>query len=471
MVKSGTAENASSCAESKVKNGILDRWREVVARNGAASAVLLPDGGVARTFLEIEAESAVVAGRLAGIAPGAVVSLQSPNTPSWPALLLGIWKAGGCALLVDHTSNERARNEAERSCGARLRLAGADVASLDHAAADFAGLAPDLIKLTSGTGGAPRAILFAASQLEADCDNVCETMGIASGDVNYGVVAFSHSYGFSNLVTPLLCRGIPVVAAQDALPRAILAGVAASGASVLPAVPAIFHALAGVEGALPGLRLCISAGAPLRPETARAFRERFGRKVHTFYGASECGGITYDATEDEIGAPGFVGQPLRGVRIEPCGEGRVRVRGAAVGLGYFPGQPDDALAAEEFRPADLLAETASGWRIEGRTGDLINVAGKKVSPGEIEQVLATHPAVLEAVVFGVEDDARNESVCAFVVADAALDTTALREFCAGRLAPWQVPRVIVQLDAIPVNARGKVSRLELGRRFAAAIPD
>src|SRR5690606_39188723 len=79
---------------------------------------------------------------------------------------------------------------------------------------------PQFLKLTSGTTSAPRAIRFQAHQLVADCDHICETMGITDADVNFGVIPFSHSYGFSNLLTPLLCRGVALVASEDRLPRA-----------------------------------------------------------------------------------------------------------------------------------------------------------------------------------------------------------------------------------------------------------
>jgi acyl-coenzyme A synthetase/AMP-(fatty) acid ligase len=470
-VKNGTANNALLGAESKVKNAICARWRDVVTRKAAAPAIFTTDGRTVRTFAEIESESGKVATRLAKFPPGAVVSLQAPNRPAWPELLLGIWKAGHCALLVDHSLGVESRDAAERVCGAQVRL-GLDVDDqpllerLEHAAVNFGvGCRSDAIKLTSGTTGAPRAVLFTAAQLEADCDQVCETMGIGEDDVNYGVVAFSHSYGFSNLVTPLLCRGVPLVAAEDALPRAILAGIANSGATVLPAVPAIFQALSGVDGDMPALRLCISAGAPLRTSTAGAFRARFGRKVHTFYGASECGGICYDGDEDECDVPGFVGHPMRGVRIEPLEGGEIRVHSAAVGLGSFPLSPEEDLGGGVFRPSDLLEATAAGWRITGRRTDIINVGGKKVSPAEVEGVLLAHPAVREAVVFGTNAEARTQAVCACVVVEGEVSEAELRAYCASRLATWQVPRDITRLDALPVNTRGKINRRELVERF------
>jgi acyl-coenzyme A synthetase/AMP-(fatty) acid ligase len=321
-----------------------------------------------------------------------------------------------------------------------------------------------LLKLTSGTTGAPRAIRFTAGQLLADCDNVCDSMGLTAQDVNYGVISFAHSYGFSNLITPLLCRGIPVVAAEDAIPRAIVAGLAATGATVFPGVPAHFRTLASFSSAAGRLRLCISAGARLSGETAREFHRAWGLKVHSFYGASECGGICYDAGDDPDVPEGFVGSPLANVSLEPLESGHMQVRSQAVGLGYWPDEPGD-LAGGVFEPADLLEKWRDGYVITGRTSDLIHVAGRKVNPAEIEAVVRKCPGVADAVVLGLPAGLRGEEIAACVVGQVAEES--LRRFCGESLAPWQMPRQWIFLPEIPVNARGKTSRADLRRKLAS----
>ncbi len=449
---------------------ILRRWETVLAAMPDAPAVLEAGDASWRTFRELDAEADAFAGRLAGIGHGTIVALQAPNSASWIAAILGIWRAGGVVLLEDAGLAPAARAAAERICGARLRVAGGgprlEIEALANAAADFGGRSPDLIKLTSGTSGDPRAVLFSAPQLLADCEQICSTMGLGTQDRNYGVVAFSHSYGFSNLVTPLIARGIPIVAASDPLPRAILSGVAAGGATVLPAVPAIFQALSEVDGPAPSLRLCISAGAPLRAGTAEAFHRRFGLKIHSFYGASECGGICYDRDDVLRDLDGFAGAPLDGVALEFLGDPRtgaaVRMQSAAAGLGYFPESPGDALGGGCFQPADMLGgDPDAGFRIAGRTTDLINVGGRKVNPAEIERVLLAHPDVSDAVVFGVAGGARTEAIHALVVCHADLEMRLLRVYCRDRLAAWQTPREINRVPAIPADARGKISRKAL----------
>ena len=145
---------------------------------------------------------------------------------------------------------------------------------------------------------------------------------------------------------------------------------------------------------------------------------------------------------------------------------QVRVHSPAVGDGYFP-QPDtNKLSDGVFVPDDLLTETSNGWKLVGRTSDLINVAGKKVNPAEVEAELLLVPGVLEAIVFGRQSLVRNQEVAACVVANSGMSEKELLQVCRKRLSGWQVPKRIFVLDQLPVNERGKVSRRELGVRFA-----
>lgn len=359
------------------------------------------------------------------------------------------------------------RDRVEEACGISRRIVWrhAEIV-IEPAAGLWHAVEADLLKLTSGTTGEPRAIRFTAGQLLADCDSICETMGLREDDRNYGVISFAHSYGFSNLVTPLLCRGIPVVASADALPRAIAAGLAETGATVLPGVPAHFRALGGLGPGAGSLRLCVSAGAPLTVEIARSFSAGWGQKVHSFYGASECGGICFDAGNEADCPAGFVGRPMDGVVLRSldadAASSRMQVRSGAVGLGYFPGADAD-LAGGVFQPADLLEWRGNGYVITGRVSDLINVAARKVNPAEVEVVLRLCPGVADVVVLGIPAGLRGEDVAACIVGDVSEEV--LRIFCASRLAGWQVPRRWFFLPEIPINARGKISRTDLRRQL------
>ena len=143
----------------------------------------------------------------------------------------------------------------------------------------------------------------------------------------------------------------------------------------------------------------------------------------------------------------------------------IRIQNAAAGDGYFPEPDEDKLGGGYFSPDDLLSRSGDGFRIVGRVSDVINVAGKKVNPAEVEAELLRFAGVRGAVVFGRESILRNEEVTACVAATAEVREAELLEFCRQRLSGWQVPKRIFFVEEIPVNERGKVSRRELARRF------
>ena len=142
------------------------------------------------------------------------------------------------------------------------------------------------------------------------------------------------------------------------------------------------------------------------------------------------------------------------------------MRSAAVGDGYFPESDEAKLGGGLFVPDDLLNKTANGFRIVGRISDVINVAGKKVNPAEVEAHLLRFSGVRQAVVFGRASILRNEEVAACVVAAPGVSEVELLEFCRRQLSSWQVPKRVFIVNAIPVTERGKISRRELARRFA-----
>jgi acyl-CoA synthetase (AMP-forming)/AMP-acid ligase II len=155
--------------------------------------------------------------------------------------------------------------------------------------------------------------------------------------------------------------------------------------------------------------------------------------------------------------------------VEPIASvSQIRVRSGAVSDSYFPEPEEQKLGNGAFVPDDLLARHNSALKIVGRISDVINVAGKKVNPAEIEAYLTRFAGVRQAVVFGCPTDGglRNEEVAACVVAKPEVSENNLLRFCRAGLSPWQVPKRIFILDTFPANERGKVSRRELAQRFS-----
>ena len=487
----------------KVEDPILAAWERTRANNRDRPAIFDLQGNVGRTFLEIEERAHQFTAELEKIRPGQVLAIQIGNHPDWPSLFLACLRKRVVVLPLEQTISKEQRENALRICrvtvivtlssrakltfsrgttGAMIRRLGQTpfkhsgvsrkrpTASRDDEPIDWQERQPSLLKLTSGTTAAPRAVRFRSEQLLADCENICETMGIINRDLNFGVIPISHSYGFSNLLMPLIVRGVSLALSNDRIPRAVIDGLATTRATIFPGMPVFYQSFCEMNEPppLPDLRLCISAGAPLPVETAQAFREKFRREIHSFYGASECGGICYVREAQPV--PGFVGEPMCGVALELINpevlSSLTRVRSRAVADGYFPVPDEDKLGHGIFVPDDLLEKTACGYRIAGRSSDLINVAGKKVHPAEVEAEILRCEGVREAIVFGRESERRNQEVAACVVAKGVTEGKLLAH-CRARLSSWQVPRRIYFVEEIPVNERGKTSRRELARRYSA----
>lgn len=459
----------------KPSDVLLDRWAEIVARKGDSRAILNPAGEVVRTFRQIDGRARDFEANISSFKHGSVLAVQIGNHEDWPPILVACLRGGVVVLPLEQSISDQQRDAALKICRASGILETPEaVREIDNDPPNFEGKTPSLLKLTSGTTAAPRAIRFRSEQLLADCDQICDTKGISHTDLNFGVIPVSHSYGFSNLLTPLVARGVPLVISRDRTPRAVLDDLARTNATVFPGMPLFYQAFCEMENvpSLPKLRLCISAGAQLPLAVAKKFRERFGQPIHSFYGASECGGICYDR-EGETDIEGYVGAPMKDVDLESIGSSaepsQIRVHSAAAGDGYFPEIDDEKLGDGVFVPDDLLVRCGDGFKIVGRVSDVINVAGKKVNPAEIEETLLRFPGVRQAAAFGRSATAglRNEEVAACVVGKADLEEAALLDFCRRILSAWQVPKRIFIVDQIPVNERGKISRRELTRCFRA----
>ena len=324
------------------------------------------------------------------------------------------------------------------------------------------------LKSTSATGGAARFVAFTAEQLMADAENIVATMGLRPDWPNLGVISLAHSYGFSNLILPLLLHGIPLILAPAPLPEIIRRAAGNESGITLPAVPAMWRAWHGAMAVPQNVRLAISAGAPLPVNLEQEVFKSCGVKIHNFLGSSECGGIAYDANEAPRTDSAFIGSPMQNVNLSLNGEGCLVVRSRAVAETYWP-EESDSLGGGIFQTSDL-AELKSGQVfLRGRRGDQINVAGRKISPETIERALLAHPRVRECLVFGVPSRVagRTESIIAVVASNVT--EAELKNFLLQSLPAWQVPREWIFVGSLPVNARGKISRAEWRQRLESRL--
>jgi long-chain acyl-CoA synthetase len=320
-----------------------------------------------------------------------------------------------------------------------------------------------LIKLTSGSTGLPKGIVTSDANLVADCTSICASMDIRPEDVNFGAIPMSHSYGFSNLVMPLVVQGTQVVISNQYLPQSVIDLCNLYACTVVPLIPMVFEHLSNLpldDGTFHTARTFLSAGAPLAATTSRRFRERFSEPIHSFYGCSECGGITYDRRGAAV-ERGSVGTAMEHVELS-IDSARLVVRSDSVALGYL----HDVATFHPFEPRtfvtdDLVEVVDDEIVLAGRVSDLINTAGKKVNPREVEQVILQMEGVRQVKVYGTPAGARGDVVAAAIVADPDITRDQVRVHCAARLSAHKVPRVVKLIEQLPVDERGKVKRAAL----------
>ena len=415
-----------------------------------------------------------------GVEAGALVLCASGNRAATIPLLLACWTIGAPVLPVDAgTPIAEVVELAERFHASAVvvpaRVAdGSGARSLDDELSVLSGDAfpqpsyrgAALLRLTSGSTGVPKVVLTTEVQLLADTEHIVSAIGITAADAQLAVIPLSHAYGFGNLVMPLLLQGTPIVLRESFVPQQLAADARRYGARVFHGVPFMYrHYLEHppVDGWPSTLTMLVSAGARLELETARGFHERFGLKIHSFYGTSESGGIAFDS-DDDLDDVSTVGRPMPGVTIDlrrdagvPPGHGRIHVRSQAVCPRYVGDAPESGELGEGgFLTGDYGRVLSDGRLVlAGRVSSFINVAGRKVQPGEVERILREMDGVTDARVLAAADVARGEQVTAVVAGPRGLTQAAVRQHCASRLAAYKIPRIVVFVERLPLTSRGK----------------
>lgn len=415
-----------------------------------------------------------------GVEPGMLVGLCTGNGPAFLAGLLALRRRRAAAVPLEPQDGPDARARILEHLGAAFDAsapAWADgpgdftLRPLDASGRRAVDEDIAVVKLTSGSTGTPRGILAPSDSLVADESTLRSTMGLVPDECILAAIPMTHSYGLTSVVMPALTQGSRLVVPDPRSPFSGLQAVRAFEVSFLPTAPAFLSALLRTSSKLtpaPSLKLVISAGAPLSPETAIAFRGHTGLPVHVFYGASEAGGISYDR-EGNAAEQGTVGTPVDGARItiQPAqtggddDAGTLIVESPAVARGYFP-DPDERLGNGRFQTGDLARWRGGEIELCGRTDDLINIRGRKVNPLEVERVLTGHTGVRDAVVFKLGDDEAVERLRAVVECDPPHPSIAeLLAWCREHLPEYKIPKSLLTVDALPRTVRGKLDRSAL----------
>ncbi|MEW6609339.1 MAG: AMP-binding protein [bacterium] len=330
---------------------------------------------------------------------------------------------------------------------------------------------------TSGSTGKPKSIIRTHRNLVSEAENVSSTEGITNKDNILGVIPLFHSYGLGHCMLTSIKTGATLVLLDKFVPHEIIRIIKTKSISIFPGIPYMYELL--VESYteetsdLSSLRLCISAGAPLSLNIAKRFKNKFGVVINQHYGSSEAGAISINLNRNLESNIKSVGLPMNNVSVKIVNDqnqevlngesGEIIVKSDAVSKGYFRlSELNKKVFKDGWCYTGDLGKKENGYLyITGRKKNIINVAGLKVDPLEIERLLVSFPKVKEVAVIGVKDESLGESVKAIVVLKEKSNEDELFDFCGGKLADYKIPRQIEFRDALPKNSMGKILREEL----------
>ena len=427
--------------------------------------------------------------------PGDVILMRLGNTLDFPIAYLGALAAGLVPVPTSPslTAPEVARIMAELT--PRLVLHDPDIATAtgaphmgihtlrtlrDHAPGKLHMDAPDrlgYIVYTSGTSGQPRAVGHAHRAIWARQMMFRNWYGLTESDVVLHARAFNWTYTLgTGLMDPWTVGATALIPAPDTHPEALGALLQAHDATIFAAAPGVYRQMLdrSTLPALPHLRHGLSAGEKMPSVLHSRWAEATGTPVFEAYGMSECSTFVSSSPEAPC-ADTALGRPQPGRRVAIVGpdgpvplgtSGTIAVHRSDPGLMLeYIGAPDetaDRFQGDWFLTGDTGEMNASGEiTYLGRSDDMMNAGGFRVSPIEVEMVVAAAPGVTACGVTEVELAAGKRIIVAFYTGREAADENELHAHAAAHLARYKQPRAYVHLPLLPFGPNGKLVRRRL----------
>jgi long-chain acyl-CoA synthetase len=359
-------------------------------------------------------------------------------------------------------------------------------AGKEPAAVSLSGDDVAILTYTSGTTGVPKGAMNTHANMAFNAQAYRDWMRLTPEDSVLGVAPLFHITGLVGHVALALLVPCPLVLAHRFHPEVVMDAIREHRPTFTVGSITVFISLSGVEGVtaedFSSLRTIYSGGAPIAPAITDQFEVRTGRYIHNIYGLTETNSPSHavplgqKAPVDPNSGALSVGVPIYNTVVRildedgkelPIGEvGEIATSGPQVVPGYWnkPEATAESLPGGELRTGDVGFMDEQGWfYLVDRKKDMINAAGYKVWPREVEDVLYGHPAVREAAVVGVPDAYRGESVKAFVSLKPGATTTPeeVIAFAKERMAAYKYPRSVEVVDELPKTTTGKILRREL----------
>ena len=465
------------------------------------------------TYAQLHAMAAKVAGALRanGIQPGDRVAIILPNVPAFPVVYWGILLAGGIVVpmnpllkageidyffsdsgakiafvwpdfVAEATKGAANSGTTIIECGpmgpVEGSLEGGDPIAEPHERADDD---TAIILYTSGTTGRPKGAELTHSNINLNARRSCTSIQeITPDDIVMGCLPLFHVFGLVVGLNAATIAGASLALIPRFDPAAAIEVIEKEHVTIMQGVPTMYAAILnhpqsdGLDTS--ALRVCASGGSAMPLEVMRSFEDKFGCIILEGYGLSETSPVASFNMPDRERKPGTIGVAIPGCEMRcvdldgnevPHGEvGEIAIRGDNVMKGYW-GKPEataEAIPDGWFRTGDLATMDDEGYfTIVDRKKDMILRGGMNVYPREVEEVIYTHPDVVEVAVVGVPDELMGEQVGAAVALREGATATPedIIEYTKERIAAYKYPRKVWVVPELPKGPTGKILRREV----------
>ena len=343
---------------------------------------------------------------------------------------------------------------------------------------------PSMLLYTSGTTGFPKGALHSHGNIAYNGDACIRHFELNEQDKILYCMPLFHGFGQTVALNPAFAMGATLILHPQFDPETVLRSLQRQETTIFFGVPALFNLL--YEHATPAhfqtVRRFISSASTLPPALAQKWIDKFGIGINESYGSSETFSITFNP--DVTAKPNSVGRPMDGVEIcmmdeqdrpvLPGERGELVVRGGTLMLGYWnrPEETTFSMRNGWFHSGDIGIIDEDGFvYIVDRVKDMVNLAGNKVYPSEVENVFYQHPAVKEVAVYGITDDNFGETVVATVIVQDQSQVTSrdLTDHCRQHVADFKVPSIVQFVDELPKSKTGKILKRELRTQMEAEV--
>jgi long-chain acyl-CoA synthetase len=340
---------------------------------------------------------------------------------------------------------------------------------------------PLAILYTSGTTGKAKGAVLTHGNVVSNVYATNHHTRMAPSDALICYLPLFHCFGQNFIMNSAINAGARLILHRRFDPEEIFSSMAENKVSMFFGVPTVYNRLLQIRGAerrFDDTRYFFSAAATLNVKIENDWQDALGKVIHQGYGLTECSPFAA-YNHDFAHQVGSVGTPIENVEMEIVGAGgekmkpgelgEIVIKGPNVMQGYYnkPEETAETIRDGWLHSGDIGYRDERGYFfIVDRVKDMINVAGFKVWPREVEEILCRHPKVREVAVIGAPDEDHGESVKAVIVPQEGIDLgeDEVIAYCAEKMAAYKVPRSVEFITSLPKNAAGKILKKDLRKK-------